>query len=49
MWGEMRGTERWRWGDPVVAGDPTERVGMLLAHPPALSNSEGMGEQEGGE
>lgn len=36
-------------GDPVVAGDPTERVGMLLAHPPALSNSEGMGEQEGGE
>lgn len=36
-------------GDPVVAGDPMERVGMLLADPPALSNSEGMGEQEGGE
>lgn len=30
-------------------GDPVERVGMLLAHPPALSNSGGMGEQEWGE
>lgn len=33
----------------VAVGDPTERVGMLLADPPALSNSERMGEQEGGE
>lgn len=33
----------------VAVGDPMERVGMLLADPPALSNSERMGEQEGGE
>lgn len=32
----------------VAVGDPMERVGMLLADPPALSNSERMGEQEGG-
>lgn len=35
--------------DPVVAGHPMGRVGMLPAHPPALSNSGGMGEREGGE